>query len=191
MVADLARSLDPRRTRRGDSIESNPPRPPPAHGATGRGVKRAGPHPGGTTGLEGAHLASRWSWSWSRPRALAAGRGRRLPLLHGPGCSAGSARRPRPRNLLGAERGAAPGPRSSRACPESIRLEQAVQGPGLAQPPSHIAPVDGPVPLLSRPQSASVLPSGLTQTIEHAPRPGARPGSLPSSTGPPSRRTGE
>ena len=56
MVADLARSLDPRRTRRGDSIESNPPRPPPAHGATGRGVERAGPHPGGTTGLEGAHL---------------------------------------------------------------------------------------------------------------------------------------
>ena len=46
MVADLARSLDPRRTRRGDSIESNPPRPPPAHGAAGRGVKRAGPHPG-------------------------------------------------------------------------------------------------------------------------------------------------
>lgn len=27
-------------------IESNPPRPPPAHGATGRGVKRAGPVPG-------------------------------------------------------------------------------------------------------------------------------------------------
>lgn len=35
----------------------------------------------GTTGLEGAHLASRWSWSWSRPRALAAGRCRRLSLL--------------------------------------------------------------------------------------------------------------
>ena len=35
----------------------------------------------GTTGLEGAHLASRWSWSWCRPRALAAGRGRRLSLL--------------------------------------------------------------------------------------------------------------
>ena len=52
-------------------------------------------------------------------------------------------------------------------------LEQAVQGPGLAQPPSHIAPVDGLVPLLSRPQSASVLPSGLTQTIEHAPHPGS------------------
>ena len=27
-------------------IESNPPRPPLAHGAAGRGVKRAGPHPG-------------------------------------------------------------------------------------------------------------------------------------------------
>ena len=62
VVADLARSLDPRRTRRGDSIESSPPRPPPAHGAAGRGVERAGPHPGGTTGLEEAHLASRWSW---------------------------------------------------------------------------------------------------------------------------------
>ena len=37
-------------------IESNPPRPPLAHGATGRGVKRAGPHPGGAPSLEGAHL---------------------------------------------------------------------------------------------------------------------------------------
>ena len=66
-------------------IESNPPRPPLAHGATGRGVKRAGPHPGGAPSLEGARPASRWSWSWSRPRALAAGRCRRLSPLHGPG----------------------------------------------------------------------------------------------------------
>ena len=154
VVADLARSLDPRRTRRGDSIESNPPRPPLAHGAAGRGVERAGPHPGAPLVSKGPTWRVDGPGSWSRPRALAAGRCRRLPLLHGPGCSAGSARRPRPHNLLGAERGAAPGPRSSRACPESIRL---------------IAPVDGLVPLLSRPQSASVLPSGLTQTIEHAP----------------------
>ena len=153
MVADLARSLDPRRTRRGDSIESSPPRPPPAHGAAGRGVERAGPHPGAPLVSKGPTWRVDGPGSWCRPRALAAGRCRRLPLLHGPGCSAGSARRPRPRNLLGAERGAAPGPRSSRACPESIRLEQAVQGPGLAQPPSHIAPVDGLVPLLNRRQS--------------------------------------
>ena len=151
-------------------IASNPPRPPLAHGATGRGVERAGPVPGHHWSRRGPPR-SRWSWSWCRPRALAAGRCRRLSLLHGPGCSAGSARRPRPRNLLGAERGAAPGPRSSRACPESICSNRPHPGPGLAQPPSHIAPVDGLVPLLSRPQSASVLPSGLTQTIEHAPRP--------------------
>ena len=61
-------------------IESNPPRPPLAHGATGRGVNEPA-RSRGTTGLEGAHLASRWSWSWSRPRALAAGRCRRLSLL--------------------------------------------------------------------------------------------------------------
>ena len=84
VVADLARSLDPRRTRRGDSIESSPPRPPPAHGATGRGVKRAGPHPGGTTGLEGAHLASRWSWSWSRCGRCRGPRSSALPS-HSPG----------------------------------------------------------------------------------------------------------
>ena len=85
-----------------------------------------------------------------------------------PRCSAGSARSPRPRNLLGAERGAAPGPRSSRASPESICSNRPPPGPGLAQPPGHIAPVNGLVPLLSHPQSVSVLPSGLTQTIEHA-----------------------
>ena len=73
VVADLARSLDPRRTRRGDSIESSPPRPPPAHGAAGRGVERAGPHPGGTTGLEGAHLASRWSWVVVPPKGACRG----------------------------------------------------------------------------------------------------------------------
>ena len=109
-------------------IESNPPRPPPAHGAAGRGVKRAGPHPG-------APLVSKGPTSESMvlvvvpPKGACRGPMSSAPLLHGPGCSAGSARRPRPRNLLGAQRGPAPGPRSSRASPESIRLEQAAPRP--------------------------------------------------------------
>ena len=81
-----------------------------------------------------------------RPRALAAGRGRRLPLLHGPGCSAGSARRPRPRNLLGAERGAAPGPRSSRACPESIRSNRPSRAPVSRNRRATSRPSTGPFP---------------------------------------------
>ena len=122
----------------------------------------------GTTGLEGAHLASRWSWSWSRPRALAAGRCRRLSLLIAQvlgrlGPQAAPPEPPRGRA------GSSPRAPVITGLSGVDLLEQAVQGPGLAQPPSHIAPVDGLVPLLSRPQSASVLPSGLTQTIEHAP----------------------
>ena len=121
----------------------------------------------GTTDLEGAHLASRWSWSWSRPRALAAGRCRRLSLLIAQvlgrlGPQAAPPEPPRGRA------GSSPRAPVITGLSGVDPLEQTVQGPGLAQPPSHIAPVDGPVPLLSRPQSASVLPSGLTQTIEHA-----------------------
>lgn len=148
-------------------IESNPPRPPLALGATGRGVKRAGPVPGHHWSRRGPPR-SRWSWSWSRPRALAAGRCRRLSLLIAQvlgqlGPQAAPPEPPRGRA------GSSPRAPVITGLSGVDLLEQAVQGPGLAQPPSHIAPVDGLVPLLSRPQSASVLPSGLTQTIEHAP----------------------
>lgn len=163
-------------------IESNPPRPPPAHGAAGRGVKRAGPHPGGTTGLEGAHLGVDGPGSWSRPRALAAGRCRRLSLLIAQvlgqlGPQAAPPEPPRGRA------GSSPRAPAITGLSGVDLLEQTVQGPGLAQPPSHIAPVDGLVPLLSRPQSASVLPSGLTQTIEHAPPSGPCRGLPPSARG--------
>ena len=166
VVADLARGHPPGARADDHRVQPAPSSAGPWRYRARRQASRPGP---------GAPLVSKGpTWrvdgpgSWSRPRALAAGRCRRLSLLHGPGCSVNSARRPRPRNLLGAERGAAPGPRSSRACPESICSNRPHPGPGLAQPPSHIAPVDGLVPLLSRPQSASVLPSGLIQTIEHA-----------------------
>ena len=44
-------------------------------------------------------------------------------------------------------------------------LEQAVQGPGLAQPPSHIAPVDGLVPLLSRSHRRQSFHQGLHRPL--------------------------
>jgi len=128
--------------------------------------ERAGPVPGHHWSRRGPPR-SRWSWSWSRPRALAAGRCRRLSLLIAQvlgqlGPQAAPPEPPRGRA------GSSPRAPVITGLSGVDLLEQAVQGPGLAQPPSHIAPVDGLVPLLSRPQSASVLPSGLTQTIEHA-----------------------
>lgn len=149
-------------------IESNPPRPPPAHGAAGRGVKRAGPHPGAPLVSKGPTWRVDGPGSWSRPRALAAGRCRRLSLLIAQvlgrlGPQAAPPEPPRGRA------GSSPRAPVITGLSGVDLLEQTVQGPGLAQPPSHIAPVDGLVPLLSRPQSVSVLPSGLTQTIEHAP----------------------
>ena len=111
---------------------------------------------------------SRWSWVVVPPKGACRGpRSSALPS-HSPGARstrpAGRAPEP-PRGRAGSS------PRAPVITGLSgvDLLEQTVQGPGLAQPPSHIAPVDGLVPLLSRPQSASVLPSGLTQTIEHAP----------------------
>ena len=143
VVADLARGHPPGVQTDDHRVQSvHPPLALALPGAASSEPARSR----GTTGLEGAHLASRWSWSWSRPRALAAGRGRRLPLLHGPGCSAGSARRPRPRNLLGAERGAAPGPRSSRACPESIRSNRPSRAPVSRNRRATSRPSTGPFP---------------------------------------------
>ena len=173
--------------------------------------ERAGPVPGHHWSRRGPPR-SRWSWSWSRPRALAAGRCRRLSLLIAQvlgqlGPQAAPPEPPRGRA------GSSPRAPVITGLSGVDLLEQAVQGPGLAQPPSHIAPVDGLVPLLSRPQSASVLPSGLTQTIEHAralrtgrtrrtpalptgrrsPSPGARspiPGAPPTGLRPPQGRRG-
>ena len=50
-------------------------------------------------------------------------------------------------------------------------LEQAVQGAGLAQPPSHIAPVDGLVPLLSRSHRRQSFHQGLHRPL-NTPQPG-------------------
>ena len=146
-------------------IESNPPRPPPAHGATGRGVNEPA-RSRGTTDLEGAHLGVD-GLGRGPVAGVAAGRCRRLSLLIAQvlgrlGPQAAPPEPPRGRA------GSSPRAPVITGLSGVDPLEQTVQGPGLAQPPSHIAPVDGPVPLLSRPQSASVLPSGLTQTIEHA-----------------------
>ena len=112
VVADLARGHPPGARADDHRVQPAPSSSGPWRYRARRQASRPGP---------GAPLVSKGpTWrvdgpgSWSRPRALAAGRCRRLSLLHGPGCSVNSARRPRPRNLLGAERGAAPGPRSSR-----------------------------------------------------------------------------
>ena len=167
VVADLARGHPP--GARADDHRVQPVHPPLALAHRAR-RERAGPVPGHHWSRRGPPGESMVLVVVPPKGACRGPRSSALPS-HSPGARSTRPAGRAPRNLLGAERGAAPGPRSSRASPESIRLEQAVQGAGLAQPPSHIAPVNGLVPLLSRPQSASVLPSGLTQTIEHAPRP--------------------
>ena len=150
-------------------IESNPPRPPPAHGAAGRGVERAGPVPG-----------HHWSRRGPPGESMVLGRGPaqgRLPradVVGSPYSMAPGARPARPAGRApGTSSGQSgeqpPGPGHHGPVRSRSAWNRPHPGPGLAQPPSHIAPVDGLVPLLSRPQSASVLPSGLTQTIEHAP----------------------
>ena len=175
VVADLARGHPP-----GVQADDHRVQPAPSSSgpcAPGAASSEPARTPGGAPSLEGAHLASRWSWSWSRPRALAAGRCRRLSLLIAQvlgrlGPQSAPPQPPRGRA------GSSPRAPVISTSPESICSNRPHPGPGLAQPPGHIAPVDGLVPLLSRPQSASVLPSGLTQTIEHAPRSPARPNTL-------------
>ena len=181
VVADLARGHPP-------GVQTDDHRVQPAPSSAGpwryrARRERAGPVPGGAPSLEGAHLASRWSWSWCR-----CGRCR------GPRSSALPSPWPRVLGQLGPQAAPPEPPRgragSSPRAPVITGLsgvdllEQAVQGAGLAQPPSHIAPVDGLVPLLSRPQSASVLPSGLTQTIEHARPPAVAAANPPTVWGP-------
>ena len=106
VVADLARGHPPP-AYRPMIIESNPPRPPLALALPGAASSEPA-RSRGTTGLEGAHLASRWSWSWSRPRALAAGRGRRLSPLHGPGARPARPADPAPPQPLSGQSGEQP-----------------------------------------------------------------------------------
>ena len=148
-------------------IESNPPRPPLAHGATGRGVKRAGPVPGhhwSRRGPPGESMvlvvvppkgACRGPMSSALPSHSPGARSTR-PAGRAPGTSlsrAGSSpRAPVITGLSGVDllEQAAPRPRS-RATAEPHRARRRA----CSSPQSQ--------------SSASVLPSGLTQTIEHAP----------------------
>ena len=167
VVADLARGHPPGVQADDHRVQSV--HPPLAHGATGRGVNE----PARSRGTS----ISKGPTSESMVLVVVPPKG----ACRGPMSSAPPTPWPRVLGRLGPQAAPPEPPRgragSSPRAPVITGLsgvdllEQAVQGPGLAQPPSHIAPVDGLVPLLSRPQSASVLPSGLTQTIEHARRP--------------------
>ena len=168
VVADLARGHPP-----GVQADDHRVQPAPSSSgpcAPGAASSEPARTPGGAPSLEGAHLASRWSWSWSRPRALAAGRCRRLSPLHGPGARparpAGRAPEP-PRGRAGSS------PRAPviSTSPESICSNRPHPGPGLAQPPGHIAPVDGLVPLLSRSHRRQSFHQGLHRPLNTPPVP--------------------
>ena len=177
VVADLARGHPP-------GVQADDHRVQPAPSSSGpwryrARRERAGPVPGHHWSRRGPPR-SRWSWSGCRCGRCRGPRSSALPS-HSPGARstrpAGRAPEP-PRGRAGSS------PRAPVITGLSgvDLLEQAVQGAGLAQPPSHIAPVDGLVPLLSRSHRRQSFHQGLHRPLN------TPPGSTTGPTGPGSAR---